>query len=119
MSERQNHFDNIKKAMQGIRNEVARKRAEKALKSVDRKAGNNVVTGENKQGTARLKQELMDISVNPPELCSARLENDDLYHWVATINGPPDSVYSGGVFHLDFHFPKVYPLKPPAVSILS
>ena len=64
----------------------------------------------------RLHKEFEEINELQSSNCSAGPVNDeDLTHWHGTIIGPDDTPYVGGLFHLDIHFPKAYPFKPPKV----
>lgn len=67
----------------------------------------------------RLKKELEEIRNDPPSNCSAGPINDDIYNWEATIIGPSDSPYSGGIFRLKLQFCDDFPFKPPKVKFVT
>jgi len=62
-----------------------------------------------------LRKEFLTILADPPPSISISLVEDDILNWKATIKGPVDSPYEGGVFHLKITFPSEYPFKPPNI----
>jgi ubiquitin-conjugating enzyme E2 D/E len=66
--------------------------------------------------TKRLQKELQGLHENPIEYVSAAPNNEDIFNWTATIVGPPETPYEGGVFTVFIKFPNDYPFKPPKVQ---
>lgn len=70
----------------------------------------------------RLQLELMSLMSDSTLMdagISAFPDEDNLFRWVGTINGPGDSPYEGMIFKLAIDFPEMYPYKPPNCQFKS
>lgn len=65
----------------------------------------------------RLKKEFERILKDHSDAFTAQpLEDENLFEWVGTINGPKDSPFEAGVFSLNIVLPYDYPFNPPKVK---
>lgn len=68
----------------------------------------------------RLQTEAKEFKNSPPPNCSANpTDPNNLYVWNATIIGPIDSPFAGGIFNLKINFPQKYPFSPPKVKFVT
>ncbi|KAA8492100.1 Ubiquitin-conjugating enzyme E2 2 [Porphyridium purpureum] len=64
----------------------------------------------------RLMTDLKMMNQEPPDGCSASpLSESNLFVWGATIFGPSETPWEGGVYSLRLTFTEQYPEKPPRV----
>ena len=62
----------------------------------------------------RIMKEIEELYSDPPDNVTAGpIDEKNIYHWIATIEGPDDTDYKDGVFIVDIQIPKEYPFKPP------
>ena len=69
----------------------------------------------------RVTKELYDLRREPLQVANAGPVNAraDFLDWRGFIEGPPGTVYEGGVFWLTLKFRADYPFKPPHVRFLT
>ncbi|XP_018025106.1 probable ubiquitin-conjugating enzyme E2 C isoform X2 [Hyalella azteca] len=69
--------------------------------------------------SVKLQGELMRLMMNPNKEVSAFPEGDNLFKWIATIQGPKETVYESLTYKLSLTFPSGYPYSPPTVKFIT
>ena len=71
----------------------------------------------------KLKEEYISLKSNPITNIGLNILNlpdeNNIFEWVFSINGPKDTSYSGGTFYLKAYFPDNYPLKAPEICFIT
>ena len=63
----------------------------------------------------RIIREFDLLEKEPPIPCNAESVDEDVYHWIISMEGPSDTPYSEGIFYLEVRFPLDYPFAPPKI----
>lgn len=69
--------------------------------------------------SSRLRKELMDLVMGRDKGISACPVDDTFFKWIATIDGPNDTVYENLKFKLSLKFTTQYPYVPPNIKFIS
>lgn len=65
----------------------------------------------------RIHKELQDLLKDPLEnITAGPVDDSNIFDWTATLIGPEDTPYSGGLFYLTIHFSTNYPFKAPDIK---
>jgi ubiquitin-conjugating enzyme E2 C len=70
----------------------------------------------NAAASQRLQKELMELMMSGADGISAFPDNDNLFEWVATVQGVENTVYEGLDYELSMRFGGNYPYEPPVVT---
>ncbi|KAI5474336.1 hypothetical protein MNV49_003528 [Pseudohyphozyma bogoriensis] len=69
----------------------------------------------------RLLSELTSFQSDPPSssglVSLGPASDDDLFKWIATLKGPPDTPYFDGTFTINVSIPASYPSQPPKMTV--
>merc|ERR1712037_289126 len=86
---------------------------------LDKDAADRSSATSSAQVSKRLQQELMSLMMSNDKGISAFPDGDKLFEWIATVNGPADSVYDGLKYKLRLEFPAAYPYTAPTVKFVT
>lgn len=69
--------------------------------------------------SAQTVREAQELSSSPSADYTATPLETDLFEWHFTLRGPPNSVYSEGIYHGRIVLPPTYPLRPPSFRFVT
>lgn len=67
----------------------------------------------------RLLVEDRAMKTSPPEFITAAPDPSNILEWYYCLQGPPGTVYEGGLYMGQVVFPGNYPFAPPAIRMLT
>ena len=70
----------------------------------------------------RLREEYRILNINPIKniCCTIGLvEEENMLKWRASLCGPKDTSYKGGIFFIELDFPDDFPKRPPSIYFLT
>lgn len=68
----------------------------------------------------RIQKELQELlRLNDLRLTVRTVDDDSIFEWTVVLQGPPQSPYEGGSFHLSVKLPTDYPFKPPKMRFVT
>lgn len=79
----------------------------------------SAAAGNAKSAAQRLQRELMDLMTNAVDGVTAFPHDDNIFHWVGTIQGADSTAYEGLEFELHLRFSANYPFEPPLVTFAT
>lgn len=68
---------------------------------------------------ARLHKELMELMASGADGISAFPDDDNIFQWIATVQGASKTAYEDLEFQLMMKFPENYPFEPPVVTFTT
>ena len=72
------------------------------------------------QALKRIEKELKRFNEEEPKgFWAGPIDECDMFKWEASITGPENTPYEGGIFSFEIEFPKDYPFKPPRFKALT
>lgn len=73
----------------------------------------------NSRACRHLLREYQILEKDPIPGISLGLQDESVFRWAILIQGPPGTLFEGGLFRVEMRFPDNYPDYPPVVTFVS